>query len=164
MGREGIRRKSFPGRENSRYNHRGRESQGSGNKGRLVWPEWRGMAGRVRDESEEFPGLAGHRRTWPGEPLKGLSTREIHLAESRLWGGEGVQEPRKEESLSSKRKMRMTPEFLIYSLKGMAFVYWNGTVAGRNLGSETTKTSDVDLSVFEMPFRHPSRDIKAGKS
>ena len=26
-------------------------------------------------------------------------------------------------SLSSKKKMRVTPEFLIYSLKGMAFIY-----------------------------------------
>lgn len=38
-----------------------------------------------------------------------------------------------------------------------------GEAAGGKFRGETIKSSVIDMSVFEIPVRHPTRDIKASK-
>ena len=160
----GSARRAFQVERTADTTTEGEKARAQGARGGWCGPSEGGRQEEWEVNLEEFPGLAGHKRTWPGEPLKGWSTREIHLAESRLWGGEGVQgglwggchcHPKRWGWLQSSSSTHWREWRSFTEME---------TVAGKNLKSETTKTSVVDLSVFEMPVRHPSRDFKAGKS
>lgn len=63
-------------------------------------------------------------------------------------------------SVMKRETTRMTPKFLPWAVKGMVVYRDGGRLWEGKFRDDTLRIFVLDMSVFEMPIRHPSRDIQ----